>query len=524
MSQKRQEPEEGTSFDERHPRSAKSFKSVVRDVMSLCKLQHLMEPVLEPLIRRVVKEEVDSALRKYIINTKRNYGKDTHPSEPRNLCLQFSNGISLPVFTGTRIEGEGSTRMEVALVDILTGEVVFSGHGSSEKVEIVVLEGDFDGDERGNWTAVDFQNNTVRERDGKKPLLTGDLITTLQDGKGLVGNIMFTDNSSWTRSRKFRLGAKLLDSISGVRVREARSEPFVVRDHRGELYKKHHPPSLSDEVWRLEKIGKGGAFHKRLRKESITTVEDFLVSFFLDPTRLRNILGAGMSAKMWEVVVEHARACVIDQKLQFYGTSQDNGVVFDMVGQLMGIISNGQYLRADKLSEAEKAEAHESVISAFADREKIVSFDEGSPPNFPTPSSLSVARSSSNLPSETSFNDDEPYLQHNASSPIYMESVYSLEGLSTFDNCLHQVEDNLICNADTLNRALCADELQYFETDQAIHSPPLELSEDIQGDISAYMPYSGVSTGKSERGWNILVFVLRWWFSIRRIVARKTRT
>lgn len=138
------------------------------------------------------------------------------------------------MFTGTRIEGEGSTRMEVALVDILTGEVVFSGHGSSEKVEIVVLEGDFDGDERGNWTAVEFQNNTVRERDGKKPLLTGDLITTLQDGKGLVGNIMFTDNSSWTRSRKFRLGAKLLDSISGVRVREARSEPFVVRDHRGE--------------------------------------------------------------------------------------------------------------------------------------------------------------------------------------------------------------------------------------------------------------------------------------------------
>lgn len=262
-----------------------------------------------------------------------------------------------------------------------------------------------------------------------------------------------------------------------------------------------------------------------------------------------------MSAKMWEVVVEHARTCVIDQKLQFYGTSQDNGVVFDMVGQLTGIISNGQYLRADELSEAEKAccffpfvfntnahsyfqfrltsgcisslfqaEAHESVISAFADRDKIVSFDEGSSPKFPTPSSVSVAQSSSNLPSETSFNENEPYLQHNAASPTYMESVYSLEGLSTFDDCLHQVEDNLICNADTLNRALCADELQYFETDQAIHSPLLELSEDIQGDISAYMPYSGVPTGKSERGWNILVFVLRWWFSIRRIVARKTRT
>lgn len=157
-----------------------------------------------------------------------------HPFESRNLCLQFSNAISLPVFTGTRIEGEGCTRLEVVLIDSLNGEVVSSGHGSSENVEIVALEGDFDGDERGDWTLRDFQNNTVRERNGKKPLLTGDLVMTLQDGRGIVGNIMFTDNSSWTRSRKFRLGAKISDSISGIRVREARSEAFTVRDHRGE--------------------------------------------------------------------------------------------------------------------------------------------------------------------------------------------------------------------------------------------------------------------------------------------------
>lgn len=62
-----------------------------------------------------------------------------------------------------------------------------------------------------------------------------------------------------------------------------------------------------------------------------------------------------MSAKMWEVTVEHARTCVLDQKLQFYGASQDNGIVFNTVGQLIGIISNGQYVQADELSEAEKA-------------------------------------------------------------------------------------------------------------------------------------------------------------------------
>lgn len=169
-----------------------------------------------------------------------------------------------------------------------------------------------------------------------------------------------------------------------------------------------------------------------------------------------------------------------------------------------------------------QTESRELVVSAFEDREKIVSFDNDSP-NFPTLSSLSFAQSSSNLLSETSGHDDDSYLQQNASSPSYMESVYSVGGLSSFEDCLHQVADGLICNPDTFSQAICADELQYFEADPAIQSSPLELSDDIQGDISAYMPYSDVPIGKAEREWNILVFVLRWWFSIRRIVARKTR-
>ncbi|KAI3454547.1 hypothetical protein Pfo_011210 [Paulownia fortunei] len=548
MSQKRQQREEGTSFDERRPRKSPSFKSVVLDVMNLCKLQNLMEPVLEPLIRRVVKEEVDSALRKYIISMKRNCGKDIHPSESRSLQLQFLNAISLPVFTGTRIEGEGCTSMEVALVDMLTGQVVSNGLGSSAKVEIVVLEGDFDGDERDNWTLEDFRNNTVREREGKKPLLTGDVIVTLKDGMGLVGNVMFTDNSSWTRSRKFRLGARLLDNIGDIRVREARSEPFVVRDHRGELYKKHHPPSLSDEVWRLEKIGKDGAFHKRLRKERVNTVQDFLMLLFLDPTRLRNILGTGMSAKMWEVTVEHARTCVLDKKLYLYGASEKNGVVFNVVGQVMGIFSDGQYVPADKLSEAEKADARELVVSAFADREKIVTFDDESSLIMPTSSSLSIVQSSK-LPSDGIYHEDLSshkigrctYLQQNASSPDYMQSVYSVGGLSSFDDCLQgvdpvgircdqplgypgQVADSLICDTDTMSPAFCANEhFQYFETDCTLQSSHLEVSADIQSAINAFIPCSVVPIDKGQRGWNVLVSVLRWWFSIKRIVARKTR-
>ena len=40
-----------------------------------------------------------------------------------------------------------------------------------------------------------------------------------------------------------------------------------------------------DEVWRLEKIGKDGAFHKRLSSENINTVKDILILLYMDATK-----------------------------------------------------------------------------------------------------------------------------------------------------------------------------------------------------------------------------------------------
>lgn len=55
------------------------------------------------------------------------------------------------------------------------------------------------------------------------------------------------------------------------------------------MYKKHYPPALDDDVWRLEKIGKDGSFHKRLNQAGIFTVEDFLRLVVRDQQRLRNV-------------------------------------------------------------------------------------------------------------------------------------------------------------------------------------------------------------------------------------------
>lgn len=63
-----------------------------------------------------------------------------------------------------------------------------------------------------------------------------------------------------------------------------------------------------------------------------------------------------MSTKKWEVTMEHARTCVLDKKLYMYSPASpgQNGVVFNVVGQVVGIFSDGQYVTSDKLSDDEK--------------------------------------------------------------------------------------------------------------------------------------------------------------------------
>ncbi|XP_075505022.1 calmodulin-binding protein 60 A-like isoform X1 [Primulina tabacum] len=544
MSQKRPQRGEGCSSDDLRPRKLPSFKRVVLDALNLHRFQQLTEPVLEPLIRRVVKEEVDLALRKYSTNMKRNCVTNTHCSESRT--LQFLNAISIPVFTGTRIEGEGCNNLAVALFDAHTGKVVSCGPESSGKVEIVVLEGDFDGDEGDNWTSEDFKNNIVREREGKKSLLTGDTFVILKDGIAPIEDISLTDNSSWTRSRKFRLGARLIENTGGARVKEAKSEAFIVRDHRGELYKKHHPPSLSDEVWRLEKIGKDGAFHKRLRKERVNTVQDFLCLLFLDPTRLRSILGSGMPPKMWDVMVEHARTCVLDKKLYLYDASQSqqqNGVVFNLVGQVMGTFSNGQYISADNLSESEKADARELVISAFKDKENILVFyDESSLNTHASSSCLSTGASFQSLSLEDSYLrelisqriDESTYSLQNLSSPDFMQSVYNIHypqgvepmeiGIGQNSSFPNQETGSLIYNTDSMAGAFRENvHTQFGGTDFSLQGSGIELSSDLRSCMDALLPASAVPVDQTQSRWNILLSLLRWRFSIRRMVARKNR-
>lgn len=384
--------------DEQQPeRKRPALASVIVEALKVDSLQKLCSS-LEPILRRVVSEEVERALAK--LGPARLNGRSSpkriEGPDGRNFQLHFRSRLSLPLFTGGKVEGEQGAAIHVVLIDANTGHVVTSGPEASAKLDIVVLEGDFNNEDDEGWTQEEFESHMVKEREGKRPLLTGDLQMTLKEGVGTIGELIFTDNSSWIRSRKFRLGLKVASGYcEGIRVREAKTEAFTVKDHRGELYKKHYPPALNDDVWRLEKIGKDGAFHKKLNSAGIFTVEEFLRLVVKDPQKLRNILGSGMSNKMWEALVEHAKTCALSGKLYIYypEDSRTVGVVFNNIYELSGLISGDQYFSVDSLSDNQKVYVDTLVKKAYENWNQVIEYDGESLVNFKQTKRLRSSRS-----------------------------------------------------------------------------------------------------------------------------------
>ncbi|GMI75455.1 SAR Deficient 1 [Hibiscus trionum] len=347
--------------NEKRMRPKPSFASVIGQAV----MMNCLYTALEPVLRRVVTEEVDRSLRHRLHSFSRSPSLRIQAAEPSTLKLIFPKGLSLPIFTGSKVMDEESNQFQVALVDTRGDQMAPVRLPNPIKVDIVVLDGDFQSGEGNNWSSQEFDRSIVRERTGKRPLLTGELTVIVRDGIASIGDIEFTDNSSWIRCRKFRIGAKVAQgSFQGIRIREAMTEAFVVKDHRGELYKKHHPPVLGDEVWRLEKIGKDGAFHKKLASEGVHTVQDFLKMSVVDPAKLRRILGPGMSEKMWDVTIKHAKTCVMGNK--YYVSRGSNYKIFlNPICQLMKAEINGSVYPIQSLTSINRGCLENLVRQAY---------------------------------------------------------------------------------------------------------------------------------------------------------------
>ncbi|KAK8944499.1 hypothetical protein KSP39_PZI007514 [Platanthera zijinensis] len=336
------------------------YHRVIREAVVAKSIQNFCL-ALEPLVRRVVQEEVERGLLHRACLSQRSPQMIMEKARPSSkLQLIFKKPPSLPIFTENRLEDEDGFPLEILLVDAHAGKRPQETIPSSIKVEIVVLDGDFPFDECESWSSVDFNRSIVKERKGKRPLLAGDNVITLKDGEASIHNLKFTDNSSWIKSRHFRIGVKVLQGNQKyLSIREAVTGRFMVKDHP---YKKHHPPALGDEVWRLEKIGKDGVFHKKLAAENINTVQDFLKLSVVDAAGLRKMVG--MPDRSWDATLNHARTCPLGDKLYVHNGPQ-YAVVLNPICEVVSIEIDGISCTFKDLSMPSRATVEQLVIDAY---------------------------------------------------------------------------------------------------------------------------------------------------------------
>jgi Calmodulin binding protein-like len=68
------------------------------------------------------------------------------------------------------------------------------------------------------------------------------------------------------------------------------------------------------------------------------------------------ILGTGMSNKMWDSLVEHAKTCVLSGKHYiFYADhTRITGAIFNNIYEFVGLINGAQFYSAESLTESQR--------------------------------------------------------------------------------------------------------------------------------------------------------------------------
>ncbi|CAI8615364.1 unnamed protein product [Vicia faba] len=282
--------------------------------------------LIESYIREVVKDEVVRKLQEHLFSRDKN--NDAGKSGSRFLELCFMNNNKLPIMTYTKTNIIPKDELfQVALFDVRSKSIVNDGPFSSIKIEICPIK----------------------------------------------------DNSGWVKNKKFSLGAKAMEN--GEIIKEGRSKAFRVKDVRGEAYKKHYPPYLKDDVWRLKKISENGPFRDRLRSNGIHTVKDLLRLLITNESSLREKFGK-IQKKCWSDIIEHARSCVVDDYMLYsYEIIREPILLlFNVIYELVGVTFDTQkfYLPDDlRLTPIQKNLVEMVKKDAYKNIENLKAIDEG---------------------------------------------------------------------------------------------------------------------------------------------------
>ncbi|XP_042040857.1 calmodulin-binding protein 60 B-like [Salvia splendens] len=276
--------------------------------------------------------------------------------------LELRNRIAPMILTREEIKGEGDVPIEVALVDDVTGDVVVDEPEASANIDFFLLN------------VSEAGESIVPQEEGKKPILAaGNVPLQLHRGVAKINNLKIRNCATKIKPPVFKLGARVVGA--SVRVKEATTEAFALKDFRQKYFIKHPNPSLSDQVSRLVFISRGGKIEKRLNDNSICTVEDFLIRHLIHQQSLKNIVNTQESK--WKAIVKNAQACQVSEKVYCYivDPKQKTGVVFNILGHVLGICSGSHYSQISTLSEKHKVDAEVLLPSAYHNWKEVKVFN-----------------------------------------------------------------------------------------------------------------------------------------------------
>lgn len=315
-------------------------------------VQTKLEAALESVVARIP-EEVTKALTSFFSRAPSLCRTLVDQNCPPRYKLIFMNGLSNKVFTRKAISTADGEPLKICMV-VNGPQGTIPHHLLSAKIKIVVLDGDFNRHNQEGWVSEEFRNFIVRPRDKVGAVLTGVSELSLKNGEAYLHGATFIDNSKFVRSGQFRLGAMVDEEALGERVLEGITEPFIVKDRRGEGNQKHDIPLLNDEVWRLKKISKGGVLHVALRGHDILYVKDLLRLYYKDEQALRKILIKAPEL-VWTTIVDHAKKCDSGRELySFFVESSNVTLFYNSVCQIIGATIDDKYMPFSDLDKSGK--------------------------------------------------------------------------------------------------------------------------------------------------------------------------
>ncbi|XP_044947768.1 uncharacterized protein LOC123397185 [Hordeum vulgare subsp. vulgare] len=220
-----------------------------------------------------------------------------------------------------------------AKVAILQNEKpITQGDLSKLQIEILPVHADFfTGQE--DFTKDEFSKQIYMYK-GKESVLT---TVSLTNGESSLGSFSFPESS---HGKKLRLTARVKRQDLTVRVQEAITDPFVVKDRRSESNEKSSIPSKEDAIHQLKKICLKGKHWNNLVEKNITKVKHLLRHYHKDKFGLQEL--AGMKNGDWNSMIEHATMSVPGDEIYSYWVPEDNCEIlfndfYDVVGKMTDV-------------------------------------------------------------------------------------------------------------------------------------------------------------------------------------------